>query len=111
MQKRKSIVSLLESRRVNRNGIGLAITKEDKVLPVKVNVKTTGSVASSIIREERLSTYGKKDTFYLNLHRCMATSCNRFLPIGPITQPSLDGTYTACLCMFPENWKVEAISE
>jgi hypothetical protein len=98
MQKKTSILSLLESRRVHGNGLGLTTTKEARVSPINLHLRTHDLNASCIVREERLSLHETKETFYSNLRGFMGVSCSRNLPIGPLPVPSLGGTHTSYVC-------------
>jgi hypothetical protein len=104
---------MLESRRVHGKGFGITITKENINSPMtfhlETGTETNTTAASTIAREDWFSKNESKEIFYSNLQLGMAVSWSRYLPIGPITQPSLDGTHTSYLCMFPENWKADAI--
>jgi hypothetical protein len=90
----------------------LAITKENQVSPIKFHFETASentTVASTVAQEEWLSKHESRETFYSNLQMGMGVNSSRYIPIAPVTKPSLDGTHTLYLCMFLENWKVEAI--
>jgi hypothetical protein len=107
--RKKSIISLLESRRVHGNGLGLTITKEARVSRINLHFRTYNNNISCIVREERLTPHERKESFYSTLRGCMSVSCSRHLPICPLPVPSLDGTHTSYVCMFIGNWKSEAI--
>lgn len=112
MQREKSIIALLESRRVHGNRFGLTIRKDNPASPIEFNLHTASNkskVISAINREECLARHESRETYYTNLRTSMAISCARFLPIWNIPVPVLDGSHTVLFLMRPEEWYIEWI--
>ena len=107
-----SIVSLLESRRINATPFSLIVEKQGFSPSIVFNLQTIHKkrrVISVIRRRETLSKNENRKDFYRRLRMAIISGSSRFLPHDVVPTPSEDGTYTSYVCMGVRTWDAKKI--
>jgi hypothetical protein len=108
-----SIVSLLESRRVNGTPFGLTVEKKGLSPSIVLNLRTIHKkqhVIAVMRRKETLSRNENRKNFYRRLRMAIISGSSRFLPHDVVPTPSEDGTYTSYVCMGVRTWDGKKIT-
>ena len=107
-----SIVSLLESRRVNGTPFGLTVEKKGFSPSIVFNLRTIHKkqhVIAVMRRKKTLSRNENRKDFYRRLRMAIISGSSRFLPYNVVPTPSEDGAHTTYVCMGVRTWNVKKI--